>query len=79
MYLGGTMRRSRLCSPVFALLSAFLMFPPKLAGQTTSPTPPTSNPQAVALATQALVALTGNVQVSDVTLTGGTAARLPQS
>jgi hypothetical protein len=44
------MRKFPLCRPVFALLSTFLMFPPKLAGQTTSPTPPTSDPQAIALA-----------------------------
>jgi hypothetical protein len=36
----------------------------------TSTSPTTSNPQAVSLAAQALAALTGIVQISDVTLTG---------
>lgn len=63
------MRSSRLRSLAF-LFSASLAFSSTLVGQTATPTPPTSDPQAIALATKALVALTGNVQVSDVTLTG---------
>lgn len=60
------MTSSRLGALVCLLV---LTFSPKLAGQTI-PTPSASDPQAVALAGKALIALTGSVQVSDVTLTG---------
>jgi hypothetical protein len=63
------MTLSRFCSLAF-LFSASLAFSSTLAGQTATPTPPTSDPQAIALATKALSALTGTVQASDVTLTG---------
>jgi hypothetical protein len=51
------------------LLISFLLLAPAEYSQN-SPTPTTSSPQAVALASQALSALTGSVQVNDVTLTG---------
>jgi len=49
---------------------AVLFFAVQVALPQTTTTTPTSDPQAIALATQALTALTGSVQVSDVTLTG---------
>jgi hypothetical protein len=51
------------------LLIGFLLAAPAVYPQT-SPAPTASAPQALALATQALSALTGSVQVDDVTLTG---------
>jgi hypothetical protein len=65
------MRKSILCSPVFALLSASLAFSPKLAGQTTAPAP--KDPQAVSVLTQALTSAGGVSAVSaiqDFTATG---------
>jgi hypothetical protein len=63
---------SRLGILVSVLVLASLTFSPKLAGQTTTSTPasPISDPQAIAFANKALVALTGSLAVSDVTLTG---------
>jgi hypothetical protein len=51
------------------LLIGFLLLAPAAYPQT-SPAPTASSPQAVALGSQAMSALTGSVQVSDVTLTG---------
>jgi hypothetical protein len=51
------------------LLIGFLLVAPTAYPQT-SPAPTASSPQAVTLASQALVALTGSIQVNDVTLTG---------
>jgi hypothetical protein len=50
------------------LVAVFLLVP--AAYSQTNPPPTTSSPQAVALASQALLVLTGSVQVNDVTLTG---------
>ena len=51
------------------LLIGFLLLAPAAYSQT-SPAPNASSPQAVTLASQAQLALTGSVQVNDVTLTG---------
>ena len=51
------------------LLIGFLLVAPTAYPQT-SPAPTASSPQAVTLASQALMALTGSIQVNDVTLTG---------
>jgi len=64
------MRKFLPCFLSLTFLFVSLTFSPQLAGQTTTPAPPTSDPQAIAFATNALAALTGTVQVSDVTLTG---------
>ena len=50
-------------------LVAFFLFAPAANSQST-PALSTSSPQAVALASQAIAALTGTTQVNDVTLTG---------
>jgi len=52
------------CLPLFLLL---LTYPTFLSGQDQ---PPPSDPQAIALATQAIAALTNGVAVSDVTMDG---------
>jgi hypothetical protein len=57
---------SSLLGPILAVL--FLTFAP--APSQTAATAPASDPQAIALATKALAALTGTVQINDVTLTG---------
>lgn len=51
------------------VLAAFFLFAPATHSQNNPPSP-TSSPQAVTLARQALSALTGPVQMNDVTLTG---------
>ena len=60
------------------VLFAFISFGIPLAAQTGSPTPSTSDPQAVALLQKSLAALTGGTTIADVTLTG-TARRIAGS
>jgi hypothetical protein len=50
-------------------LAAFILIAPVAFSQS-NPTPTTSDPQAVTLASQAFAALIGNARINDVTLTG---------
>jgi hypothetical protein len=54
---------------VFSILLAFLTFCPRLAGQTTTPTPPTSDAQAITILQRSSAAMGGTVP-SDSTATG---------
>jgi hypothetical protein len=63
------MRKCPLRSLVFAWLLMFLVFPPKLAGQTTTPTPVPKDPQALAILQQAVTAM-GSTVPGDSTATG---------
>ncbi len=59
----------RKARPVSLLFAAFLVALP-VAAQTASPTPTTSDPQAVALLQGSLAALTNGAQITDVTMEG---------
>lgn len=56
--------------PWVSLLLVSLLATPAVAQQPTTPVATTSDPQAVAVATKALAALTGGKPITDVTLTG---------
>jgi hypothetical protein len=63
--------QSHTCPHVVALLALlFAAFLPDAAQAQTTPTTPTSDPQAVALATQSYSALVGTTQINDATLSG---------
>jgi hypothetical protein len=56
--------------PWIAVLTCFLLIPASASARQTTTQSPASDPQAVALATKALAALTGTVAIKDVTMTG---------